>query len=164
MNERVWDGCVSVDYLLEARVSELKVSVNISTETQTVRGREEKVSGFHWGGEMGLGWRRQVAGLLYTNPTHKQLFISQSPLVPPCKHQFSLYSPPIFTPLLLHPHPHLLPKPTVSVYCPSSRPSLLTPLRLAFFDRVPRAGQGTQLYSSPIHFSPSALWTQHFQQ
>lgn len=43
-----------------------------------------------------------MAGLLYTNQTHKQLFISQSTLVPPSMHQFSLslsVSPPQYLPL-----------------------------------------------------------------
>lgn len=77
-----------------------------------------------------------MAGLLYTNQTHKQLFISF--LVPPYEHQFSLYPPSISIPLMLHPNPHPLSKP--SVPSPSSHPSLPP-----CFDHVPKAGQGTQL-------------------
>lgn len=77
-----------------------------------------------------------------TKPTNSCSFL-KSPLVPPYKHQFSLYPPPIYIPLLQYPHP--LKPPFLSPVHPAIPPSHLTPLQLAYFDHVPKSRQETQL-------------------
>lgn len=127
--------------LLEAR--------GVGRKTHKWGAKKGKAGWFQWGSEM-WGWRRQVAGLLYTKQTHKQLFISQSPVVPPPhKPQFTL-TPFYPIPLLLHPHPRSKPY----RFCHSAPASLLW--SCANIRTRDTAG-------SPVHLSPSALRLRHLQ-
>ena len=127
---------------------------HVDRDTNSVRRGRESV-GVSLRGWDGTGVKEAGGRPAVHQPNPQTAVHFSKPPCAPLQASILPLSPPIFTPLVLHPHP--LPKPTVSVSRPSSRPSLLTLLRLAYFDRVPRAGQGTQLYGSPFRYINSTF-------